>query len=109
MITDREKSIVPTYEVATNLADLYGISFGGKPKGRYRISPKLMRKLSGRRRLSESYIRELSGELFEIGYVLVDLELYYAVVSIQTFSSYRRLNDFLVEGFSSDEEESEDN
>ena len=87
-------------DVASNLADLYGLSFGGKPNGRYRVSPKLMRRLSGRRRLTEAFIGQLEDELFELGFSLVDLELFYAVVSVQTFASYRRLGEVQVAGLS---------
>ena len=97
MIKQQQNPKIPASEVASNLAGLYGQPFGGKPTGRYRVSPKLMRRLSGRRRLSEGFIRDLADEMFELGFVLVDLELFYAVASVQTFGSYRRLGDAQVE------------
>lgn len=81
----------PIADVAEALVRLYDRPFGGKDKGRFRISAKIMRRLTGRMRLSEAYVAELSGELFERGYVLVDLETFYAVIGAATFNSYRRL------------------
>lgn len=87
-----------TAEVADALVRLYDRPFGGKDKGRFRVSDKIMRRLTGRKRLSEAYIAELSGELFERGYVLVDLETFYAVIGAATFNSYRRLGETQLAG-----------
>ena len=50
-------------EIADHLAELYDRSFGGKERGRFRISDKLVRKLAGRRRLYEEDITALSRAL----------------------------------------------
>lgn len=88
----------PVTDVADALVRLYDRPFGGKDKGRFRVSDKIMRRLTGRKRLSETYIAELSGELFERGYVLVDLETFYAVIGAATFNSYRRLGETQLDG-----------
>jgi hypothetical protein len=85
-------------DVAKKLADLYDKPFGGKPDGRYRISPKILRMIAGRRKLPESFIRNLSYELFELGFVLVDMETFYAIANARTFASYRRLGEASLEG-----------
>ncbi len=82
-----------TGAVARKLAELYEKPFGGKPSGRYRISPKILRKVAGRNKLSERYIEELSEELFELGLVFLNLETFYALASVKTFASYRRLGE----------------
>lgn len=84
-------------EIAQHLADIYDKPFGGKVNGRYRISPKMLRKIAGRARISDSFITELADELFEIGFVLLDLESYYAIASARTFASYRRLGETSLE------------
>jgi len=84
-------------DIAQHLADLYDKPFGGKASGRYRISPKMLRKVAGRARLSDSFIKELADEMFEIGFVLLDMESYYAVASARTFASYRRLGETSLE------------
>ena len=76
-------------EVAEQLAQLYERQFGGKPRGRYRISMKHMRLLTGRRRVSPRCLRKISEELFELGYVLIDLESFFVVLAQRTFTSYR--------------------
>ena len=82
---------------ADRLAELYGNSFGGKPSGRYRIPAKLVRQLMGRRRIYTEDIENLRRALYERGYVLIDLDTYFAVVSISTFTNYRRANADCVE------------
>ena len=90
-------------DVAQRLAEIYDKPFGGKPNGRFRISGKMLRVISGRRRLPPSYIKELADEMFELGFVLLDMESYYAVASARTFASYRRLGEASLEGTSDDE------
>ncbi len=80
-------------QVAWQLAALYDAPFGGKQLGRFRISLKLMRELSGRRRLYEDDVERIRRELFELGYILIDMESYFAVLSHRTLSSYRRVNE----------------
>ena len=79
--------------VADLLARLYAKKFGGKNSGRYRIATKLVRSALGRRRLYEDDIRELTREMFERGYLLIDMDGFFAVMSINSFVNYRRAND----------------
>lgn len=77
--------------VADGLVHLYGRAFGGKGGGKYRISRKFLRELSCRRGLAPEFLRELTLELFERGYVIVDLETHFAILAQQAFRSYRRV------------------
>ncbi len=83
-------------EIAQQLAEIYEQGFGGKPRGRYRISMKHMRTLTGRRRVTAEVVQEIASELFELGYVLIDLETFFVVLAQRTFSSYRRVSDSCV-------------
>lgn len=80
-------------KTAEKLAFLYSQSFGGKDSGRYRITVKLMRQLMGCRRLYEDDVRALGRALFERGFVLVDMESFFVVMSANTFVNYRRANE----------------
>ncbi|MCK0138885.1 hypothetical protein [Aliiroseovarius sp. F47248L] len=80
-------------DTATQLADLYGRKFGGKPGGRYRVSAKLLRQVAKRRRLYEDDIRHLSRSLIEKGYVLIDMDVFFVVMSANSFTNYRRANE----------------
>ncbi len=80
-------------EIAEDLAELYEQSFAGKERGRYRVSMKHMRALTGRRRVTDDVVKKISEELFEFGFVLVDLETYFVVLAQRTFNSYRRVSD----------------
>ena len=78
---------------AEHMAALYDREFGGKAHGRYRIPDKLVRRIAGRKRLYEADIRALSAALFELGYVLIDMDTFYVVMSANSFVNYRRAND----------------
>jgi hypothetical protein len=79
--------------VAERLAVLYEAKFGGKERGRYRFSMKQMRALTGRKRVPGYTIRKIGEEIFERGYILIDLETYFVVLAQSTFRSYRRMSD----------------
>jgi hypothetical protein len=85
-------------EIAARLADLYEVGFGGKNRGRYRISMKYLRMLAGRNRVSPEAIRKISEELFEFGFVLIDLETYFVVLAQNTFRGYRRVAEGCLSG-----------
>ena len=78
---------------ADRLAGLYACKFGGKASGRYRIAAKLVREMAGRRRLYEDDVRALARALFERGYILIDLDSFFVVMSANSFVNYRRAND----------------
>ncbi len=80
-------------DVADRLAALYDQPFGSKDAGRYRISAKLVRQMAGRRRLYEDDLRELSRAMLEIGFILIDMDTFYVVMSANTFVNYRRANE----------------
>ena len=84
------------HEIAARLVSLYEESFGGKPRGRYRISLKHMKLLTGRRRIPVATMGKIADEMFEMGYVLIDLETFFVVLAHSTFSSYRRASDSCV-------------
>jgi hypothetical protein len=83
-------------EVAERLAALYDEAFGGKPRGRYRISSKHLKALTGRRRVPPRTVRAIAEELYELGFVLIDLETFFVVLAQRTFTSYRRVSDSCV-------------
>lgn len=78
---------------ADRLAALYDEGFGGKPNGRYRIPAKLVREIAGRRRLYERDVQDLTRALFERGYVLIDMDSFYVVMSANAFVNYRRVSE----------------
>ena len=83
--------------IAQRLEKLYETAFAGTARGRYRLSMKHLRMLTGCRRVYPETIRAVTRALYERGYVLVDMETYFVVLSQRTFSSYRRVNDAVLE------------
>ena len=79
-------------EAAAKLATLYGQEFGGKASGRYRIPEKMLRDMMGRRRLYPEDRTAISRSLFEQGYVLIDMDSFFVVMSANAFVNYRRVS-----------------
>jgi len=77
---------------AATLAGLYAKNFGGKSAGRYRIAQKLVRDLLGRRRLYPEDVQALTRAMLEQGYVLIDMDGFFVVMSTNSFVNYRRAN-----------------
>lgn len=80
-------------KISDRLTDLYSKQFGGKPNGRFRIASKLLCKLAGRRRLYEDDVRRLTRAMLEEGYVLIDMDGFFVVMSANGFVNYRRANE----------------
>jgi len=80
-------------QVAGEIARLYEKPFGGKTRGRFRISMKNMRQLTGAKRLYETDILLLTRALYDVGFTIIDMETFFVILSHRTFVSYRRLND----------------
>ena len=86
---------------ARELCDLFEVSFGGKPRGRYRISEKFLRHLMGCTRLYPETIMALQRAVFERGFVLIDMDTFFVIIGAKTLSTYRRVGPALV-GFTPD-------
>lgn len=79
--------------LSDKLADLYTKKFGGKENGRYRVASKVVRDAAGRRRLYEDDVRALTRAMLERGYVLIDMDSFFVVMSANAFVNYRRANE----------------
>lgn len=82
--------------LAERMERLYETAFAGKARGRYRLSMKHFRVLTGCRRVYPETIMAVARALYERGYVLIDMETYFVVLSQRTFSSCRRVNDLVL-------------
>lgn len=83
---------MPQESTAARLADLYSQEFGGKPSGRYRIPEKLLKEMMGRKRLYPEDRTAISRALFELGFVLIDMDSFFVVMSSNAFVNYRRVS-----------------
>ena len=54
---------------------------------------KLVREIADKRRLYEDDIRALTRALFERGFVLIDMDTFFVVMSANGFVNYRRANE----------------
>jgi len=80
------------------LVGLYDKEFGGKRRGRYRISNKHLKHVCGGRRLYAEDMEALRREIYERGCVLVDMETFSILLSQKTFTNFRRVNDGCLSG-----------
>lgn len=78
-------------DIADRLQALHGEAFGGKPAGRFRIPEKLLKEMMGRRRLYQEDRTALARALFERGFVLIDMDSFFVVMSANSFVNYRRV------------------
>jgi hypothetical protein len=98
-------------QVAKILSEIYEKKFGGKGRGRYQISYAGLKHIAGRARLGEKFMAEVGDELFEMGFVLVNLAPDFAVVDLAIMGRYRKVPQSILlkyvalEGLDSDERE----
>ncbi|GHU18115.1 hypothetical protein FACS189475_03060 [Betaproteobacteria bacterium] len=76
-------------KVAELLSKIYEYEFGGKEKGRYKISRSNLRRLACRKRLEDATINKITDAVFELGYIMIDLGDYFAVVKESVMLNYR--------------------
>lgn len=88
---------------AASLAAMYGGCFGGKTAGRYRIARKLVCDLMGCRRIYTEDVHALTRAVLERGYVLIDMENFFVVLSANSFVNYRRANKDCIPGLQDEE------
>ncbi|MGJ8530236.1 hypothetical protein [Maritalea sp.] len=79
------------------LVGLYAERFGGKDNGRYRVAAKSVRDAAGRSRLYEDDVQDLTRAMCERGYILIDMDSFFVVMSANSFVNYRRANDHCFE------------
>ncbi|WP_458789706.1 hypothetical protein [Yoonia sp. MH D7] len=77
---------------AGRIAQLYSKSFGGKAGGRFRMSSKQLKELLGCRRLYEDDIEQLKRATLEAGFVLIDMDSFFVLLSANAFVNYRRVS-----------------
>lgn len=76
-------------DVAIMLSDIYETAFGGKERGRFRISRNNLKLLADRKVIKQSFVDELKEEAWEYELVVVDLEDGFVVIDVNLLDSYR--------------------
>jgi hypothetical protein len=77
---------------ASQLANLYSKNFGGKESGRFRMSSKQVKELLGKKRLYADDIEELTRAVLEEGYVMINMDSFFVLLSANAFVNYRRVS-----------------
>lgn len=75
------------------LIDLYDQPFGGKERGRFRVSMKLLAQLLGQRRVWPEEMEAIARTLYQRGFICIDMESFVVILSQKTFTNYRRANE----------------
>ena len=76
-------------EVAKQLFSIYESEFGGKDRGRFKISRSNLRRLAGRKRLEDTTVNRIADAALELGYIVIDLGDYFSVVEEAVMLNYR--------------------
>jgi signal recognition particle subunit SEC65 len=76
-------------EVAEQLSSIYESEFGGKDRGRFKISRSNLRRLAGRKRLEDTTVNKIADAALELGYIVIDLGDYFSVVEEAVMLNYR--------------------
>jgi hypothetical protein len=76
-------------DTAKILAAIYEESFGGKDRGRYRLTHSQFRRLSGRKRLEPSVTTRIVNAALEEGFVIIDLGDHFCIVEESVMLNYR--------------------
>lgn len=73
------------------LIEIYKEAFGGKEKGRYQISRENLKWLHGAQRLHATTIEKLKNEIFENGFILIDLDDVFCLVRCKLLRGWRKV------------------
>jgi len=76
-------------EVAEQLSSIYESEFGGKDRGRFKISRSNLRRLAGRKRLEDTTVNKIADAALELGYIVIDLGDYFSVIEEAVMLNYR--------------------
>lgn len=91
---------IDAWEIAETLADFYEESFGGKPKGRYQITRKLMKQFTGRKILRQDFLDQITERLYDLNLTLIDLAGdTFIVIPTKILEGYRKLTTRMVKSF----------
>lgn len=91
-------------EMALLLRKIYELEFGGKSRGRFKISRSNFRQLSQRQRLEDSTIQKIIEEALELGFVVTDLGDYFSVVGLNVMMNYRPVPKSILKNFINDDD-----
>lgn len=92
-MSDKELEANSVDAVVEVLVALHGLRFGNRSSGKYRISRKYFRQISARRKLTPEFVGAVTDEIFEKGFVLIDLETHFVLMKQALFNSFRRVTD----------------
>jgi hypothetical protein len=76
-------------EIVQTLKKIYEETFGGKDRGRYKITRPNLRKLCGLSRLEETTIKRIVDAALEEGFVLIEVGDYFCMVEESVMLNYR--------------------
>ena len=85
-------------KAASDLILFYHSSFGGKMKGRYKIKREHLSSILKNIFLKNNQIEELRYSLLDRGFILIDLDIEFIIMTVVTFNNYRSVPKKLIGG-----------
>ncbi len=78
-------------ETVALLKELFEFNFGGKEKGRFKISIDKLLELSGHTLFTRRFFEELEAQAAEEGIMLINIGSFYAVIELDILKGYRNV------------------
>lgn len=85
-------------KAASDLIVFYHSSFGGKIKGRYKIKREHLSSILKINFLKNYQIEELQYSLLDRGFIIINLDMVFIVMTVVTFNNYRSVPKSLIGG-----------
>jgi len=85
--------------IVADIRAIYRETFGGKEKGRYKISRANFRLICGRKKLESVFLEKVVSAALEDGFVVVELGDYFCVIAEGTMLSYRPVPKLVAEKY----------
>jgi len=82
---------VTALQVVEIFKKIYDEEFGGRKRGRFRISRELVRKISGRKRLDSRFIEQVTEEGYEQDLIIINREDFFNVIEDRVMDSHRKV------------------
>lgn len=94
-------------EVVQILGEIYELKFGGKRRGKYRITRVDLRKLAGRKKLHATIVEEIKDLMLESGYLMGEVADYFVLIDVRVIEGYRKLPRAILKPYWEEDEDEE--
>jgi hypothetical protein len=95
-------------KMAEIIKEIYEEKFGGKNRGRFKVSRSHFRRLGGRKNLRDAFIDEVAEECLELGYILIPTGDTIAIIEEKVVLNYRNVPKSILNSYIGEDDEGDD-